>query len=209
MKLKYFAKLALEKIENNTITFINDNNKRNCIVLLKTIILENNKNSEFNNDTVIELCIKVKIPNFDYPIIEVDENNDPIVWEETDTFLVDPNNISHDVILKSINEEEYNISNLSNLSKFSDIIVKVDGYTTINRAIVSFLQHLCVFDIKDDILTKVDYKSLVYIWDVNCKDDPQFESSQHAHYIHWLSKWISVHGKNPETHLKVLRLKNK
>jgi hypothetical protein len=51
---------------------------------------------------------------------------------------------------------------------------------------------------------KMEYDVLIEEWNQH-EDVKKYEKDQHHLYIKWLSKWIGIHGRTPDTHMRVLR----
>lgn len=210
MKPRTLARYALKKIQDGTFTFDTEDRKAEATRQMKKIV--SGRPTSINNpeDPIIELHIGVYIPNFDYPIVATDEHGNPIVWKEDGIYSV-PGNGTHTVMGISLSGESYYMSYLESLAPFRDAVVKVDRYTDITRAayaLVCVMSHILnKTELSKEIgfaPLKVKYDVLLEEWNTH-EDAKQYEKDQHRLYIKWLMEWISVHGRNPDTHMRVLR----
>jgi hypothetical protein len=210
MKPRTLARIALNKIADGTFTFDCPERKIEAETQLKKIIA--GKATETNNpeDPIIEIHIGVYIPNFDYPIVQLDANNEPVIWKEDNVFNV-PGTGSHVLKGIGISGETYFMDFLDSLAPFRDAVIKVDRYTDATRAAYALTCSVSKILNKKDVIKqtgtkplKIAYDLLIEEWKVHdhAKD---YEKEQHALYIKWLSMWIATHGRNPDTHMRVLR----
>ncbi len=210
MKPRTLARYALKKIQDNTFIFDTNERKQEAIRQMKKII--SGKSIGVNNpeDPIVEIHIGVYIPNFDYPIVPVDDNGDVIVWKEDGNYNIPKDGI-HTVKGVSLKDESYFLSYLDSLAPYRDVIIKVDRYTDITRAayaLVCTMSRILNKEVISKEATivplKMEYDALLEEWNTH-EDVKQYEKDQHKLYIKWLSKWISIHGRNPDTHMRVLR----
>lgn len=214
MQLLTLARYALRQIKNGTFTFDSIERKKEAIHQLKLISHES-KIQDYNlDDPILEIHIGVYIPNFDYPIIQTDENNSPIIWQENNEYKINDKS-SHIVSGIGLSGNSYYLAFLENLCPYRNSVVKVDRYTNIKRAAWALTN--CVSKVlnKWELLKKVGIIPIRLEYELiedefNKKSDiiKEFESEQKKLYIKWLSKWISIHGKNPESHKKILKMEN-
>jgi len=206
MKPRTLARFALKKINDNTFIFDTEERKAEAIRQMKKIIVGKPDSSNSPEDPIVELHIGVFIPNFDYPIVPVDANGEAIVWQEDGTYLI-PGNGTHEMKGVSLSGESYFMSYLDSLAPYRDTVIKVDRYTNITRAAYALVCAMSRVVIKPPLNTvplKIEYDVLLDEWNTHT-DIKQFEKEQHKLYIQWLGKWISIHERNPDTHMRVLR----
>lgn len=219
MKPKTLARHALKMVESGLFEFDCLERKKEAIKQMKSIIKDKNATIDFD-DTIIEIHIGVYIPNFDYPIIPIDENGIPIVWEEDGEFNV-PGPGTHTVKGIGLSGEKYYLSYMSSLAAFRDCDIKVDRYTDVERAayaLVCCVTHIInknsiyfndkfkSYNIPTNVPLTLDFQHVIDDWNnISHNRDKEFEEQQHKLYIKWLQRWINIHGKNPETHMKVLK----
>lgn len=216
MKPRTLARHALKLINSGLFSFDSDERKTEAIQQMKSILTGKPESENNPNDPIVEFHIGVFIPNFDYPIIPVDSNNDPIVWEEDGEFPV-PGLGTHTFKGVGISGEKYYMSYLTSLSPFREATVKVDRYTDMDRAAYALVCTMSQILNKETLIPstgnmpiKMDYEELIEHWNsIPDHKDKTFEDKQHKLYIKWLQKWINIHGKNPETHMRVLRTPKK
>lgn len=212
MKPRTLARIALKKIKDGTFTFDKDERKREAIRQLKMII--SGKQAEDTNpkDPIIELNIGVYIPSFDYPIIPLDTNGEPIVWKEDKNYFISDSYSSHIIRGISITGETYFLSFLDTLSPYRDCIVKADRYTDTVRAawaltctVSKILNKWELTKKMGMIPLKIESETIIDDWNKH-SEIKEFDHEQKKLYIKWLTKWIQIHGKNPNTHMRVLKL---
>lgn len=209
MKPRTLAKYALNNIDNGLFEFDCEERQTEAVKQLQSIIRGKpiSDNNELD-DPIVEFHAGVYIPNFDYPIVKTDENGEPIVWKEDGEFLI-PGIESHIFKAVGLSGEKYDIHYMQSLSPFRNCIIKVDRYTDLDRASYALTIAVSLVlgkTINDDMPIKVEYDVLIDKWKKELDThDKSFEEQQHKLYIKWLQKWISIHGKNPETHMKVLK----
>jgi hypothetical protein len=212
MKPRTLARFAYDWIMDGTFVFDNEERKTEAIKQLKRII--SGKATEENNpeDPLVEIHIGVHIPNFDYPIVQTDNWGNPYVWKEDGVYMV-PGKGSHMVKGISISGTQYYLSYLESLATYRNCVIKVDKYTDFKRAAYALV--CCVSQILNKKLLNNTGKPLKMTWQVlvdryKMHDDAkEYEKQQKSLYIKWLGKWISTHNKNPDTHMKVLKLPKK
>jgi len=212
MKPRTLARHALKLIESGLFDFDCDERREEAIKQMKSIIYGKPISENNIEDPIIELHIGVYIPNFDYPIIPTDENHNPIVWKENGEFPV-PGLGSHSLKGIGISGEKYYLSYMTSLSPFREATVKVDKYTDIDRAAYTLVCSMSQILNKEELISvtgnnpiKMDYDELLDMWrSIPQIGDKEFEDRQHKLYIKWLQMWINIHGKNPETHMRVLK----
>lgn len=218
MKPKTLAKIALEKINKNIFIFDKPERKNEAVKQINNVIKNKNIENIINDeleDPILEFHIGVYVPNFDYPIIPVDKNGDPIIWENYDKNFIIPGNGTHIFRGVGISGEYYYMGLLKSLAPFRDIDIKVDRYTDLENAAYAFLCTMTRNIDKDWAMDhQVSDDPLQYEWDVlidhwkdftKVQNKKEFEMKQKHLYIKWLQKWISKHGTNPDTHMRLLR----
>lgn len=216
MKPRTLARHALKLIESGLFDFDCEDRKTEAVKQMKSIISGKTEAQNNPDDPIIEFHIGVYIPNFDYPIIPTDEDHKPIVWEEDGEFPV-PGLGTHTFKGLGISGEKYYMSYMSSLAPFRDAVVKVDRYTDMDRAAYALVCSMSMILNKDEFIDsigdnpiKMDYEQLLDLWkSIPHSKDKDFEDRQHKLYIKWLQRWINIHGKNPETHMRVLRTPKK
>lgn len=210
MKPRTLARIALNKINDGTFTFDSDERKQEAIKQMKKIVC--GKATEPNNpeDPIIEFHIGVYIPNFDYPIVQVDDSNEPVIWVEDGKYVINGSG-SHVFKGVGVSGETYFMAFLDSLAPFRDAVIKVDRYTDVTRAAYALVCAMTTVLNKKEISKdtgnkplKVVYDMLLQSWNEH-EDVKEFDKEQHKLYIKWLSKWISIHERNPDTHMRVLR----
>lgn len=210
MKPRTLARYALEWIEDGSFIFDNEERKTEAVKQMKRLV--NGKASEDNNpeDPIIEIHIGVYIPSFDYPVVPINEWGQPFVWKEDRKYIV-PGRGSHMVKGVGLNGNEYYLSYLASLAPYRNAVIKIDRYTDIKRAAYALV--CCVSQIlnKRELSLELVEHPLKLEWEVlqseykKHADAVAYEKQQKALYIQWLGSWISVHGRNPDTHMKVLK----
>lgn len=209
MKPRTLARFAIKKIKEDFFIFDSEERKIEAIKRLKKLIAGRPPKLEFD-DPIEEIQISVNIPNFDYPIIDMYEG-EPYIWKENNKYLID-DNASHIVKAIGISGEKYLLHNMESLAYFRNAVVKVDRYTDMTRAAYALI--CCVSKILNkkqlnklstEHPLKVEKTLIKTQWDLH-NTTQNYEKEQHHLYIKWLSKWICVHGKNPDTHMKVLKV---
>jgi hypothetical protein len=209
MKPRTLARIAIKFIEDGSFIFDTEARKQEAIRQMRLII--SGKPTVENNpeDPIIEIHIGVYIPNFDYPIVQTDALGEPVVWAENHNYQV-PGSGSHIVKGMSVNGEAYFMSYLNSLAPFRNTVIKVDRYTDVKRAahalvcaMTRILDKSSIKAITDQPL-KMEYDVLLEEWNAH-EDAKTFEKEQHKLYIRWLSMWIEIHGRNPDTHMRVLK----
>lgn len=211
MKPRTLAKLALKWIDDGSFVFDCEDRKIEAIKQMKRLI--NGKTNEENNptDPIIELHIGLYVPNFDYPLIPSSDWGEPIVWQEDDVYKI-PSKGTH--ILKGVglSGEFYFMNLLQSLTPYRKAIIKVDKYTNLKRAAWVFVCNSCQILNKKELIKesgvhplKMEYEILKEEFKKH-EDVKKFENDQKRLYIKWLTKFIGIYRKNPETHMKVLKL---
>lgn len=210
MKPRTLAKLALNWIETGSFKFDCEDRKIEAIKQMKRLI--NGKSTEENNpeDPIMELQIGLYVPNFDYPIVPCNNWGEPIIWKEDENYFI-PSKGTH--ILKGVglSGEFYFMNLLQSLTPYRKAIIKVDKYTTLKRAAWVFVCNSCQILNKKELIKEDGPKPLKMVYQVlkeqfNKHDDvKKFEISQKKLYMQWLTRFISLYRKNPETHMKVLK----
>lgn len=213
MKPRTLARYALEKIKDGTFTFDSQGRKDECLRQIDTLLHGKPKYKNNPEDPITEIHISVYIPNFDYPIVPLNQNWEPFIWKEDKKYVV-PGNGSHIVRGIGISGEKYYLNYLDSWATFRNSVIKVDRYTDLDRAAFAFISTMCFILDKEkyshafgDFPIRLEHEELIYNW--KCKDthNKEFEAEQQKLYIKWLQGWIAEHGKNPETHLRVLKVK--
>lgn len=216
MKPRTLARIALKNIENGNFTF--DSKKRNDEALRVIDDLLHGTpdvdNSQLD-DPIVELHCGVYIPNFDYPLVPVDQDNNPIVWTSDDESYVVPGRGTHIFRGIGISGEPYYMGFLKCLAPFREATIKVDRYTDVDHAAFAFICTMSRVIDKDyaldhmveDYALKNEFEVLLEHWQEISKTEniKDFEAEQKHLYIKWLQRWISIHGTNPDTHMRVLR----
>lgn len=213
MKPRTLARYAFEWVQDGTFTFDCEDRKQEAIKQLKRIISGKATEDNHPEDPLVEINIGVYIPNFDYPVVHTDNWGNIYVWKEDGTYQV-PGKGSHTVKGIGLSGAEYYLSYLESLAPYRNCVIKVDKYTDLKRAAYALV--CCVTQIlnKKAINAKSD-KPIKMTWQVledkykTHEDVKQFEKEQKSLYIKWLAQWIAVHKKNPDTHMKVLKLPKK
>jgi hypothetical protein len=208
MKPRTLARIALKSISSGEFVFDTDDRKDEAIRQLKKII---SGKADINNpeDPIIEIHIGVYVPNFDYPVVNIDKNDEPIVWKEDGKYAI-PGDGSHIVKGIGISGDSYFLGYLDNLSSLREAIIKVDRYTDVKRAAYALCCSLTKIMNKKDFQTinsqplKLNQEILLEEWNKH-EDIKEYDKLQHKLYVKWLSKWINVHGRNPDTHMRVLK----
>jgi hypothetical protein len=213
MKPRTLARYALDRIEDGTFTFDSDSRKKVCLEQIECLLHGKPKYENNPEDPIIEIHIGVYIPNFDYPIVPINEAGEPIIWKEDGRYLI-PGGGTHVVRGVGLSGEKYYINYLDSWAQFREAIVKVDRYTDMDRAAWAFISAMCLIEDKQKYThafgqfpIKLDQDELMYNWSCKTENHKEFEAEQKKLYIRWLQGWIQTHGKNPETHLRVLRIK--
>lgn len=208
MKPRTLARIALKSIEDGTFTFDSLKRKDEAIRQMRQIV-SGKADSNNPEDPIIEIHIGVYIPNFDYPIIQSNDSGEPVIWVETGDYSV-PGTGSHVVKGIGVSGESYFLAFLDSLAPFREAIIKVDRYTDVVRAAHALVCTMTRILNKQEVQKvtnlplKMEYDVLMEEW--NKHDDvKEFDKEQHRLYIQWLQKWISVHGRNPDTHMRVLK----
>lgn len=204
MKPRTLARYALKWIEDGSFIFDNEFRKTEAIKQLKRII--NGKTNQTNNpdDPIIELHIGLNVPNFDYPIVPLNNLGEPFIFKEDNRYIIP----SKTHVLKGIglSGEKYYMDHLINFVPYKNAIIKVDKFTDMKRAACVFVNNLCQVLNKKDLdepnVIQLEYEVLK---DIFKNKDKTFETSQKKLYIKWLGMFISIYNKNPETHMKVLK----
>lgn len=212
MKPRTLARYAYEWIQDGSFVFDCNERKEEAIKQLKRIIGGKATEPNHPEDPLVEMHIGVYIPNFDYPIVPTDNWGNIYIWKEDGNYQI-PGKGSHIVKGISVSGTEYYLSYLESLAPYRNVIIKVDKFTDIKRAAYALV--CCVSQIinKKELLN--NDKPLKMTWQVledkykMHEDAKEFEKQQKSLYIKWLSKWIMIHNKNPDTHLKVLKLPKK
>jgi hypothetical protein len=213
MKPRTLARIAQRLIDNGTFVFDCPERKEEALKQIKNLLSGKAETVELE-DPIVEFHIGVYIPNFDYPLIPVDRNNAPIVWKESKNYII-PGDGTHMFRGVGLSGEYYYMGYLESLAPYRDAIIKVDRYTDVTRAAYTMLctmsRQLNKAELLDHMITdypiKVEYDVLRENWEKNTSDVnvKEFEAQQKKLYIKWLQKWIMTHGRNPDTHMKVLR----
>lgn len=213
MKPRTLARHAIKCIKSGLFEFDTKKRQKEAMRQMKSIISGEPKyKNEDLDDPIIDFHIKVYVPNYDYPIIPVDKNNEPIVWEEDFNYYIPSTNIEFKGV--GLSGELYYMQYLYSLAPFRNANIKVDKYIDLDRAACTLVSAMSQIDYEtkrktmiliNDNPIKLEYDELVHQWKNNCVDNI-FEETQHKLYIKWLQKWISIYGKNPETHMKNLKL---
>lgn len=204
MKLRTLARISLNYIEDGTFLFDNDMRKDEAIRQLKRII--HGKCTEKNNsdDPICELHISVYKPNINFPIVPLDMWGNIVVWHEDGKYMI-PGYGTHVVKGVSVTNKEYFMGYVHSLFTYKDAILKVDKYTDLKRAAYALTCSV------SQILNKKDFRGIPLkmeseiIHQTYQKKDEVFEKQQKSLYIKWLMKWIEIHKKNPDTHMKFLK----
>jgi len=213
MKPRTLARVALKYIESNEFTFDSDLRKKEAVRQMRQIISGKPVGMNPLEDPIIEIHIGVYVPNFDYPIVPIDEHGEPSVWKENGKYLV-PGHGNHVVKGISVSGESYFMSFLESLAPFRNTIIKVDRYTDVKRAayaLVSTMSRIINKKSLEVVTTqplKIEYDTLLEEWHTH-DDVKEFEKEQHKLYIKWLTNWIEIHGRNPDTHMRVLKTPKK
>jgi hypothetical protein len=210
MKPRTLARIAIKHIEDGSFSFDTEERKQEAIRQMRQIISGKPVGSNSPEDPIVEIHIGVYIPNFDYPIVPSDVvTGEPIVWQETNQYLV-PGPGSHIVKGVGVSGECYFMSFLGSLAPFRNAVIKVDRYTDVKRAahalvctMTRILEKDALHGVTEQPL-KMEYDALLEEWHTH-DDVKAFEKDQHKLYIRWLSRWIEIHGRNPDTHMRVLK----
>lgn len=217
MKPRTLARIAKRHIDSGKFIFDCPERKDEALRQIKALIKgEPEISNEDLNDPIVELHIGVYVPDFDYPIIPIDYQGNPIVWNKSENFVI-PGNGSHIFRGVGLSGDYYYLGYLDSLSPFRDSIIKVDRYTDVDMAAYAMVCTMSrVIDKKkaqdfivEDYPLLLEHDVLLKFWKSKEgsveKPLKEFEKEQKALYIKWLYKWISVNGTNPETHMRVLR----
>lgn len=216
MKPRTLARIALKNIENKFFTFDCIDRKKEALRVIEDVLhgKPDIDNAQLD-DPIVELHCGVYIPNFDYPLVPVNQNNEPIVWTEDDESYQIPGRGTHIFRGIGISGEPYYMGYLSCLAPFRESVIKVDRYTDVNHAAFAFMCTMTRVIDKDyaldhmveDYGLKNEFEVLLEHWQDISKTEnlKDFETEQKHLYIKWLNKWILTHGTNPDTHMRVLR----
>jgi hypothetical protein len=218
MRLKVFVNLCAKYIKNDIFIFDSEARKKEALTILNHVIYNHTKYDISNDvleDPIVEFEAGVYIPNFDYPIIPIDVDGNPIVWEPSNDKYVIPGNGTHIFRGVGLSGEHYYIGYIKNLNAFRECHIKVDRYTDINYALYAFLCTMtrildkdAAFDhIVEKYPIKPEYEVLSDHWMAfsKSKNVKEFELNQKKLYMKWMQCWITTHGKQPVSHMRVLR----
>lgn len=220
MKPRTLARIALKNIQKGVFIFDCPERKKEALRVIDDILHgDPDVKNEHLDDPIVEFHIGVYIPNFDYPIVPVDTEGTPIVWDERNHSFKIPGNGTHVFRGIGISGEHYYMGYLKSLASFRDAEIKVDRYTNVDYAAYAFLctmtriidKDYALDHMVDDYPLKIEYDVLLDHWQefTKTEDVKIFEMKQKHLYIRWLQTWISKHGTNPDTHMRVLRNQKK
>ena len=218
MKLSTLARYAVGCITRNEFVFDSTKRRKEALKILKPVSSREPADPIQLDDPMMEFHISVYVPNFDYPIVPVDMNGNPLVWKEDFMTFNVPGNGSHTFKGVGNSGEKYYMGYLESLSPYKDCPVKVDKYTDIKRASHALVctmsrilnkKEMHNFIVQDYPLL-LEQEVLYDVWKNNSNGQSesvkQFEAGQKKLYMKWLQRWIILHGKNPETHMKILKI---
>jgi hypothetical protein len=189
MKPRTLARHAWRMIENGTITFDTPERKKEGCRQVRQII---NGVKKFKNDSIdpiVEWHIGVYIPNFDYPLVPLDKNGEPLVWEEDLTYHVCGDS-THTFRGISKTGEKYYLSHLDSLAPYKDVTIKVDRYTDLDRAAYALVSCMTLIQNKEHYEIDYGFKPIlmehdevVRMWKENKKVDPNFAEETHMRIL--------------------------
>jgi hypothetical protein len=209
MKPRTLARFALDWIESGDFIFDSEDRKQEAIRQLRRITVGKANEPNHPEDPINEIHIGIYVPNFDYPVVPTDTWGNPFVWQEDNKYIV-PGNGSHIVKGIGISGTEYYLGFLNSLAPYRNTVIKVDKYTDFKRA--AYALTCCVSQILNKKALLNTDKPLKMSWELftdeykKHEDVKLYEKQQKSLYIKWLTKWISIHHKNPDTHLKILKM---
>lgn len=218
MKLRSLAKFALKQFKKGVYHFDCPERQKEAERQIKavTCLRHSYKNLDLE-DPIVEIHVGVAIPNFDYPLVPLDGEGNPKIWVEDNIFDV-PGECTHTFRGIGLSGESYFLSHMENLLPFRDVVIKVDRYTDHHRAAYAFVCIMTQIIDKSmfknetgNLPIKNDHQTLVDTWDKMVGDKTEYivRNDQQKLYLKWMQKWIAHYGRNPETHLKRLKIPEK
>lgn len=213
MKPRTLARVAIKLIKDGTFVFDTNERKREAIRQIRSL-LSSKSDASTLSDPIKELQLGVFVPSFDYPIPPMNASGEIEVWQENGKYSIPQ--YTHHLTAISESGEKYYLDYLTSFASIKEANVKVDRYTDIRRAAWVLTSACCKVINKEKDKENFGFKDLELRdkilednWNKLSSLDPDLDAKQHKLYVKWITTWIELHSKNPDTHMKVLKIPKK